>query len=402
MDAAKILKDFPALGQTRRGRPLVYLDSACVTLRPQQVIDKVGEYYSEYPGCHGRVSHLFGRRTTEEYGAVRKKVRRFINARHDEEVIFTRNTTEGINIVARGLSFKPGQTILSSEMEHNSNLTPWQILSSEKGIKRSFFLLGEDLTFDEKAFQDAMSKDVRIVNVHHVSNLTGAEMPVRRLCSIAHDFGSLVLVDGAQAVPHMDVDVRRLDADFYCFSGHKMLGPSGTGVLYGKKELLDELPQLISGGETVVDTTLTTHQLAPLPDRFEPGLQNYAGVIGLGAAIDYLRKIDRTKLAKHEVKLNSIVTDALREERTARILGPQEPGDRPSIVNFTLEGRNPHDVARILDEASNIMLRAGKHCVHSWYNSTATPDSLRASFYCYNTGEDAEIFVDSLRKVLSS
>lgn len=402
MDAARIRKDFPALGQTRRGRPLVYLDSACVTLRPRQVIDKVAEYYSEYPGCHGRVSHLFGRRTTEEYGAVRKKVRRFVNARSDGEVIFTRNTTEGINIVASGLSFRPGQQILGSEMEHNSNLTPWQIASSQKGVKRTCFPLTDELTFDEQAFQDVMSGEVRIVAVHHVSNLTGAEMPVRRICRIAHDFGALVLVDGAQAVPHMDVDVRRLGADFYCFSGHKMLGPSGTGVLYGRRELLDELPQLITGGETVADTTLKGHTLAGLPDRFEAGLQNYAGIIGFGAAIDYLRKIDRTKLARHEAKLNSMVTDALREERSARILGPEEPAERPSMVNVVLEGRNPHDVARILDEASNIMLRAGKHCVHSWYNSTATPDSLRASFYCYNTVEDAEIFVDSLRKVLSS
>ena len=402
MDVQKLREDFPALSVNRGGGPPIYFDSACVTLRPRQVIDKVIEYYEQYPGCHGRTTHYFGRRTTEEYVTARKKVQRYIGDRKPEEVVFTKNTTEGINIVARGVSFRPGEEILSSEMEHTSNLTPWQIVSAEKGVKRRFFPYRKDLTFDIQACEDALNEKVRVVNVHHVSNVTGVEHPIREICKMAHDYGALVVVDGAQATGHKKVNVRRLGADFYSFSGHKMLGPSGTGVLYGRKELLDELPQLISGGETVRDTTLTTHNLAPVPDKFEAGLQDYAGIIGLGAAVDYMRGLDLDALERHERQINGNITEWLLAHRVARIIGPQEARRRPAILNMILDGHDPFDIAKVLDEASGIMLRAGKHCLHSWYNKTGTSDSMRASFHCYNTLHEADVFIDALGKFIGA
>ena len=396
LDVGKIREDFPVLN--RRDRPVIYFDNACMTMKPVQVIDSVLEYYREFPACAGRSIHRLSSEVEENWNRARKVVKKHIAAKREEEVIFTRNTTEGINLVARSLGLKAGDVVVTSDREHNSNLVPWMLLK-EKGVKRVYVKPGEDGLFSMENFESAMSRDVRMVSMVHTSNLDGYTLPVKEITKIAHDYGALVMLDGAQAMPHKEVNVRKLGVDFYAFSGHKMLGPTGTGVLYGRRDVLEELEPFIVGGETVESTTYEDYTILDPPERFEAGLQDYAGIIGLAAAVKYLEGVGKDNIAKHEARLNRIITEGIRDIEGLSILGPQEPEGREGIISFVIDGMHHHDIAMLLDRNAGILIRSGQHCVHSWFNANGIEGSARASLYLYNTEEEAELFVEKLKEI---
>ena len=390
----KIREDFPVLSKS-----IIYFDSACMSLKPKQVIDKINEYYNEYPGCAGRSSHKLASRVEEEVAKARNEVKNFINAKYDSEIIFTRNTTEGLNLVANSFGLKKGDEIIISDKEHNSNLLPWLKLK-EKGIKVVVVDSNDDNTFNLENFRNSFTSNTKLVSVVHVSNLDGVENPIKEIAQITHQNNALLLVDAAQSAPHKELDVRKLDVDFMAFSGHKMLGPTGTGVLYGKKELLEKLDQFIVGGETVIDSTYQDYKKEELPMRFEAGLQDYAGIIGLGEACRYLKKIGLKKVADHETKLNKMITEALVDNEKIELIGPKEAEKRGGIFSFNIKGMDMHHVARMLDKSKSIMTRSGAHCVHSWFNKHNMKGSVRASLYLYNTEEEVKLFVEEIKKIL--
>jgi cysteine desulfurase/selenocysteine lyase len=392
----KIRQDFPVLQKRVNGKPIIYFDNACMSLRPVQVIEKIREYYTEYPACGERSLHKLGRRVDENVGKAREALRKFINAKSTKEVIFTKNTTEGINIVANSLGLKSGDVVLGTDKEHNSNLLPWQKLAA-KGIGYDFVEAVGDGSFSLENFRNKLNRNVKLVAMVHTSNLDGTSIPAREVVKMAHDNGSLVLLDAAQAVPHKEIDVRKPDADFLAFSGHKMLGPSGTGVLYGKQHLLEGLSPFIVGGGTVIDTTHTQAKFEELPQKFEAGLQDYAGIIGLGEAADYITKIGRDNIEKHETMLNKIVTESLAG--MTDIIGPKEAEKRSGIFSFNIRNADPHEIAMMLDEMENICVRSGAHCVHSWFNAHNLRGSVRASLYLYNTPEECGKFVETVKRI---
>lgn len=400
-DVQSIRADFPALAERVAGRPVTYLDNACMTLKPRAVIDAVVGYYTKASGCHGRSDHTFGQRATELYDNARTGIRKFIGARHDREVVFTRNATESINVVARGIGLGPKDAVLCSDLEHNSNLVPWQVLKEDLGVRHLTVPTRADTSFDLDALARALQGGaVRLVSVLHTSNLTGVTFPVAEIVELAHRHGARVLVDAAQATLTHRLDVRRLDADFLALSVHKMLGPTGTGVLYIRDDLLEQVRPLVTGGETVLDTTYTGRDMAAAPDRFEAGLQDYAGVAGAGAAAGYVANLGVDAIRAHVAALNAEATRRLLALPGVRVLGPEDPALRGSILNFVAERIQAADLSRILNESSGIMVRAGRHCVHSWYNATLTPDSVRLSFGPYNTMAEVEFVIDTMGDVL--
>ena len=399
LNVNKIREDFPLLSQSLKGKPIVYFDNACMTMKPRQVIDAVVRYYSEYPACGGRSMHKLGKKVTEEVELARKQIAKFINAKSEKEIVFTKNTTEAINLVANSLSFKEGDIVVTSDKEHNSNLLQWQMLKG-KGVKHKWFTTDFFNGFDERYFMEVMSKKVRLVSVGHTSNLDGVTLPAEKIIKIAHDYGALVLLDCAQSVPHKSVDVRKLDADFIAFSGHKMLGPTGTGVLYGKYDLLDELSPFMIGGDTVMDSTYESCTLEKPPEKFEAGLQHYAGIIGFGEAVKYLTRIGMANIEEHEIRLNKKITEELLKVDRIKLIGPEDASLRSGIFSFNIEGVDSHNVAIMLDSSANIMIRSGAHCVHSWFNAHNLKGSARASFYLYNTELEADLFIDEVKKIV--
>jgi cysteine desulfurase / selenocysteine lyase len=399
MNTAKIREDFPILNNPKK--PIIYFDNACMTLRPRQVIEKMNEYYYEYPACAGRSNHRLSEKATNEYNNSRTIMRKFINARNDKEIIFTRNTTEGINLVAKSFNFKKDDIIISTDKEHNSNMIPWQILAREKGLRRERISTKDG--FDIKTFEEILKKakanhNQAFIAMMHTSNMDGTTIPLKEIIKIAHEYDALVMLDGAQSVPHKVMDVKKSDIDLLAFSGHKMLGPSGTGVLYGKEDILNKLSTYNVGGDTVDDTTYDSATFSGIPERFEAGLQDYAGFIGLGEAVNYLKKnID--DIHEHELKLNRIVTEGLVHQ--VDILGPQDYKLRSGIFSFNAKNKMPyHEVSKLLDSYANIMIRSGRHCVHSWFNANNIDGSTRASFYLYNTEDEAKFFVEKLKEIL--
>lgn len=393
----KIRQDFPVLRKTINNKPIIYADSACMTLRPIQVIDKVKEYYTDYPACGERSLHKLGKKVDEGIERSRDNLKKFLNARSVKEIVFTKNTTEGINLVANSLGLKQGDVVLGTDKEHNSNLLPWQRLAS-RGIRYDIVKSSPDDMFSLEKFQEKISKDVKLVAMVHTSNMDGTTTPMKEIIKIAKDNGSIMLMDAAQSIPHHDVDVKRLDVDFLSFSGHKMLGPSGMGVLYGKEHLLEELSPFLVGGGTVEDTTHTKAKFEEPPAKFEAGLQNYSGIIGLGEAAAYLMRIGKDNVAKHETALNQRITEALSD--IVDIVGPKEPEKRSGIFSFNYKNVDPHEIAMMLDETENICVRSGAHCVHSWFNAHDMKGSVRASMYLYNTLEECDKFVEALKKVI--
>ncbi len=405
MDIQKIRLDFPSLYKKWNGKYPIYFDNACMTLKPKQVMEAMNEYYNEYPVCGGRSIHKMAKKVDEKVNEAREKFQKFLGAEHPEELIFTKNTTEGLNLVANSLEFKKGDIVLTTDREHNSNLLPWQIQARKQEIKHIVVYSNPDNTFNLVNFEEIMSKNknVRLVSMVHTSNLEGYTIPAKEIIRIAHEHDALVMLDGAQSAPHKPVDVSELDVDFFALSVHKMLGPSGMGVLYGKKHLLEELSPFIVGGDTVSDTTFEGAKFLPSPEKFEAGLQNYAGIIGSGAAVDYVSNVGLSNIEKHEARLNKIITEGIKDFHGLKIIGPQAPEMRGGIISFTMEmlkGGDAHDIALVLDETENIEVRSGAFCVHSWFNYRKCEAAVRASLYLYNTEEEARKFIEVLGKTI--
>ena len=402
MDTKKIRGDFPVLEEKINGRPIIYFDSACQTLRPRQVISAVNEYYEKYPACAGRSAHKLGAKVTEKTAEARETIAKFIGAEKKEEIIFTRNTTEGINLVARSLGLRRGDIVLTTDKEHNSNLIPWQILARKKGVVHKIVPSRPDNSFNLEKFKEIMEEGrgkVKLVSMAFVSNLDGADIPAKEIISFSQKRGALVLLDAAQAAASRKIEARRLGVDFLAFSGHKMLGPSGIGVLYGKYRLLEKMDAFIAGGDTVSESTYKNHSPLPPPEKFEGGLQNYAGIIGLGEAAKYILKIGFGNISEQEYKLNKFATEEMLKMPQVEIIGPPDPARRGGILSFNIKKMDSRQAALILDENANIMVRAGKHCVHSWFNSRGLNGSIRASFYAYNTLEETAVLIECLKKI---
>jgi cysteine desulfurase / selenocysteine lyase len=394
-----IRKHFPILDQEINGHPLVYLDSAATSQKPQQVIDAISNYYEKDNSNVHRGVHTLGNQATEAYEGARDKVRDFINAKSREEIIFTRGTTTSINIVAQSYgraNVGEGDEIVITHMEHHSNIIPWQQLAREKGAVLKFIDLEEDGTITLDKVRETVTERTKIVSIMHVSNVLGTVNPIKEITEIAHANGAVMVVDGAQAAPHMKVDVGQLDCDFYAFSGHKMVGPTGIGVLYGKKELLNKMEPVEFGGEMIDFVGLYESTWKELPWKFEGGTPIIAGAVGLGAAIDYLEEIGLDNIEKHEQHLAEYAMKKMSEVEGITIYGPLDPEKRASLITFNLDDVHPHDLATVLD-MHGIAVRAGHHCCQplmKWLDVSAT---ARASFYIYNTEEDVDRLVDGLR-----
>lgn len=399
MDNSKIRPDFPILKNDDGKKPLIYLDTACQSLRPQAVIDAVNQYYLDDSACGGRSMHRLSASVTRRMDQSRAAVAKFFHAAKKEEIIFTRNTTEGINLVANSLGLQPGDTVLITDKEHNSNLIPWQMLVKRYSIRLKIVPSLPDNTFDMQFFEKLLEESVQLVSLGFTSNLDGVTIPAAGIIKKAHKAGALVMLDAAQTAPHRAIDVKSLDVDFLALSGHKMLGPSGTGILYAKLPLLERMTPFLVGGETVAYSTYDSCEFLPPPEKFEAGLQDYAGIYGMGAAVEYLKNIGFDFIQKQETLLNEFITAEISSLPGIKIIGPADPKMRGGIVNFYFEGIDSHRVALMLDQMSGVMVRSGQHCVHSWFNSRQIKGSVRASAYFYNTVNEAEIFTSSLKKI---
>ncbi|GEN57351.1 cysteine desulfurase SufS [Halolactibacillus alkaliphilus] len=397
MTPLDVKQDFPILTQTVNNHPLVYLDSAATAQKPQMVIDAIETYYKYDNANVHRGVHTLGQRATDAYEGARETVQQFINAPHSKEIIFTRGTTQAINIVARSYSEKfiqPGDEIVLTPMEHHSNLLPWQQVAKRTGALLKFIPLEKDGTLSETAVKQTITDKTKLVAITHVSNVLGTINPIKEITTYAHEMGAVVLVDGAQAVPHMKVDVQALDCDFYAFSGHKMCGPTGIGVLYGKKQWLNQMDPVEYGGEMIDFVELTDATWKELPWKFEGGTPIIAGAVGLQAAIKYLENIGLDKITAHEKMLTDYAMEQLKQLDGVDIYGPTE---RCGLITFNLKDVHPHDTATVLD-SYGVAVRAGHHCCQplmKWLNVTAT---ARASFYLYNTIEDVDRFIDGLKQ----
>ncbi|MFA5840709.1 MAG: aminotransferase class V-fold PLP-dependent enzyme [Candidatus Paceibacterota bacterium] len=394
----KIRADFNILSSKDQTKS-IYLDSACMSLKPKVVIEVMNDYYLNYPACAGRSSHKLGDKVTKKIKESRQIISKFINANSENEIIFIRNTTEGINLLANSLGLKKGDVVLISDKEHNSNLIPWLLLRDRVGIIVKIIPSNEDGSFNLDNFSKLISS-VKLVSIVHTSNLDGGTNPAKEIIEIAHKNNALVFLDAAQSIPHQKIDVRDLDVDFLAFSGHKMLGPTGTGVFYGKYKLLEKLEPFMVGGDTVEFSTYDSYKMLEAPDKFEAGLQDYAGIIGLGEAVKYLSKFNYEDIKEHELKLNTYITEELQKIPQIKIIGPKSARDRSGIINFYIVDTDMHKFAIMLDEMANISIRSGQHCVHSYFKDKKIYNSARVSFYIYNTMEDAETFITNLNKIL--
>ncbi|HEX4335372.1 MAG TPA: cysteine desulfurase [Polyangiaceae bacterium] len=396
-DVAKVRRDFPALDQTVHGRPLVYLDSAATALKPQAVIDAVtGVYAKDCANVHRGV-HLLSQRATLAFEAAREKTRRFVNARETSEIVFVRGTTEAINLLAQTLGRRvgPGDEILITALEHHSNLVPWQMACEATGATLTVAEVSDTGEVTVEAVAAKLTDRTRIVALAHASNTLGTVLPVAEIARLAHQRGAVVVVDGAQAAPHLRVDVQALDADFYAFSGHKVYGPTGIGVLYGKKAIFESLPPWQGGGSMIRSVSLTKTTYKGLPDRFEAGTPDIAGAIGLGAAIDYLDSFDRASLEAYEARLLAYGTAALERIPGLRLIGTAK--NKIGVLSFVMEGVHPHDLGTLVD-GEGVAIRTGHHCTQPLMERFCVPATARASLGIYNTETDIDRLVAALRK----
>ena len=398
-DAATIRNDFPILKEEVRGKRLVYLDSAGSAQKPKQVIDAVKHVYeAEYSNVH-RGLHYMSEQTSARYEEARLKVARFINAEFEQEIIFTKGTTESINLVANSFGIKnlgPEDEILLTWAEHHSNIIPWQLLRDQVGCKINIVPVDDDGAIRLEEFERLISKKTKIVAFCHVSNVLGTVLPVKEVTKIAHAHGAVVVIDGAQGVVHMPVDVQDLGVDFYAFGGHKVYGPSGIGVLYGKRDLLNAMPPYQGGGGMINTVSFDKTTWADIPDKFEAGTPPIAQAIGLGAAIDYMDNIGLSAIAEYEVDLLKYATQRLSVIEGLNFIGTA-PG-KVSVLSFTMECAHPHDIATIIDQ-NGVAVRAGHHCAQPLMERFDIPSATRASFGLYNTREDVDILASSLEKV---
>lgn len=398
-DFSTIRKDFPILFQEVNDEPLVYLDNAATTQKPTQVLDVLRDYYEHDNANVHRGVHTLAERATADYENSREKVRAFINAKETAEVLFTRGTTTGLNWLARSYGdafIKEGDEIVISYMEHHSNIIPWQQLVERKGAVLRYLPLTDQGFIDMTAAKDIINEKTAIVSLAYVSNVLGVINPIKELAEIAHANNAVMIVDGAQATPHMAVDVQALDADFFAFSGHKMCGPTGIGVLYGKRQWLEQMEPVEFGGEMIDFVNLFDSTWKELPWKFEAGTPNIAGAIALGAAVDYLNEIGMENIHRYEQELVDYVLPKLHEIDGITTYGPQDPKHHTGVIAFNLDGIHPHDVATALD-MEGIAVRAGHHCAQPLMNYLNLPATARASFYFYNTKEDADRLIEAIQ-----
>jgi len=400
MDIRDIRQYFPILDQEVNGKPLVYLDSAATSQKPVQVIETLEKYYREYNSNVHRGVHTLGTRATDGYEGAREKVRKFINAKSFEEVIFTRGATTALNMVASSYgrdNLREGDEIVISYMEHHANIIPWQQVAKLTGATLKYVPLQEDGTISLDDMRETVTTNTKIVSIMQVSNVLGVMNPIKDIAKIAHEHGAIMVVDGAQSAPHMKIDVQDLDCDFLAFSGHKMCGPTGIGVLYGKKQYLANMEPFEFGGEMIDFVGLQESTWKELPWKFEAGTPIIAGAIGLGAAIDFLEEVGLSNIEAHEHKLAAYALERMSQIEGMTIYGPKDPNKRAGLVTFNIDDVHPHDVATVLD-AEGIAVRAGHHCAQplmKWLKASAT---ARASFYLYNTEEDIDKLVEGLVK----
>lgn len=399
IDIQKIRADFPILAQEINEKPLAYLDNAATSQKPKQVIEALTHYYEFDNANVHRGVHTLAARATDAYESARGKVAKFIHAREVAEIIFTRGTTSAINLVVDSYAeanIEAGDEIVISYLEHHSNLIPWQQLAKRKGAVLKYIELEEDGTISVEQAKKTIGEKTKIVALAHVSNVLGTITPIKEIAAIAHQFGAVILVDGAQAVPHMEVDVVDLDADFYAFSGHKMMAPTGIGALYGKRELLDAMEPTEFGGEMIDFVELYDSTWKELPWKFEAGTPIIGGAIALGAAIDYLAKVGLANIHAHEQALASYAIEEMSKIEGITIYGPKDASKRCGLVTFNLEGAHPHDIATILDE-DGIAIRAGHHCAQPLMKWLDVSSTARASFYIYNTKEEIDALIGGLK-----
>jgi len=398
-DADAIREDFPILRQLVYGKPLVYLDNAATSQKPRAVIDELTQYYTMDNSNIHRGVHRLSERATASYEAARVKAQHLINAAESKEVIFTRGTTEAINLVVNSYgraNVKEGDEVLITAMEHHSNIVPWQILCDEKRARLRVAPINDEGELILEEFAALLNRKTKIVSVVHVSNALGTINPIRALVEIAHQHNVPVMIDGAQAAPHIKLDVQELDCDFYAFSGHKVYGPTGIGVLYGKAELLDAMPPYQGGGDMIASVAFDKTTYNTLPYKFEAGTPNIAGTIGLGAAIDYVNRIGIERIARYEHELLEYGTSALSQIAGLRLIGTAR--EKAGVLSFVLDGVHPHDVGTILDR-EGIAIRTGHHCAMPLMNRFGIPATARASLAFYNTRKDIDALVEGIHKV---
>ena len=398
LDVDRLREDFPILSQRVRGKPLVYLDNAATSQKPRSVIEAVTRFYSAENANIHRGVHYLSERATEAYDAVRARVARFINAGSSREIVFTRGTTEGINLVAQSWgrsTLGPGDEILITGMEHHSNIVPWQLVAAQTGATVRAVPITDAGELDLDAFARLLTDRTRLLAVVHLSNALGSINPVRWMVSRARERGVVTLVDGAQSAPHLPVDVQALGCDFFAFSGHKVFGPTGVGVLYGRAELLERMPPWQGGGDMIESVTLERSTYAPPPARFEAGTPMIAQVIGLGAALEYVESVGRTALGAWEEELLAYATERVREVEGIRLIGTAR--EKASVLSFVVDGVHPHDVGAVLDD-DGIAIRAGHHCAQPVMQRFGVPATARASFAFYNTRAEVDALARGIRR----
>ena len=401
LNLTEIRKDFPILErEIRPGVRLTYLDSTATSQKPLSVLRAMDDYYNRSNANIHRGVHTLAEEATALYEAAREKIARFINAASARQIIYTRNTTESINLVAYSwarANLIQGDLVLLTEMEHHSNLVPWQMLQTERGIELDFIPVTEDGLLDLEAYNTLLSRRPKLVSFTHMSNVLGTINPAAEIIQLAHAAGAITLVDGAQSGPHLTVDVQALDADFYAFSAHKMCGPTGIGALYGKAALLESMPPFLGGGDMIKEVKLRSFRPNTLPHKFEAGTPAIAEAVGFGAAVDYLTSLGMHNIAAHEHEITEYALERLEEIPGVKLFGPSAD-KKGGVAAFTLEGVHPHDVAQILDR-DGIAVRAGHHCAQPLHEKFGIPATSRASFYLYNTKDEVDLLVNGIYKV---
>jgi cysteine desulfurase/selenocysteine lyase len=399
-DVDRIRNDFPILDTSVNGHPLVYLDNAATSQKPTVVINALTDYYQEYNSNIHRGVHHLSQKATDAYEDARSGIGQFINAEKSQEIIFVRGTTEAINLVAQSFgrkNFVTGDEVLITALEHHSNIVPWQMICEERGAKLVVVPMTDDGDLDLEAYKHLLSQKTKIVAITHVSNALGTINPIKEMIAMAHSKGIPILVDGAQAVPHMVVDVRDLECDFYAFSGHKMYGPTGIGVLYGRKRLLESMPPYQGGGDMIKTVSFEKTIYNDIPYKFEAGTPNISGGIALGAAVEYLRTLDRASIAEYERSVLDYATAQLSSIRGLDIIGKSK--NKASVLSFVLEGVHPHDIGTILD-MEGIAIRTGHHCAQPIMTRLGISATARASFAMYNTFQEVDALVRGMYKVI--
>lgn len=397
LDINKIRADFPILSQKVNGKPLVYFDNGATSQKPQVVIDAISKYYQEINANIHRGVHTLSQLATDAYEISRGKIQNHINAKFSHEVLFTSGTTHGINLVANGFAslLKAGDEVLVSALEHHSNIVPWQMLCEKTGAVLRVIPMNESGELIMSEYDKLLSDKTKIVTVNHISNALGTVNPIKYMIDEAHKYGAAVIIDGAQAVPHLKPDVQQLDCDFYVFSGHKMCGPTGTGILYGKEAWLNKLPPYQGGGEMIKEVTFEKTTYAELPHKFEAGTPNIAGGIVLGTAVDYMNSVGFDNIQKQELELLEYGTKRLLEIEGLKIFGTAK--EKTSVISFNIEGIHPYDIGTIIDKLG-IAVRTGHHCAQPIMNFFTIPGTIRASFAFYNTKEEIDLMVEAVKK----